>query len=779
MDAPRPPGPDVPRATYRFGDCRIDLAARELRRAGELVVLSPKVFDCLAYLIERRDRAVGRDELVASVWGRTEITDTLLGQTILKARRAIGDSADEQGAIRTIPRFGYAWVAALSEEPAPDAPPTPPCAARPAAPPLRFALLALAALAVAAALWAGMRLAPRPAAVPAAGDAAAVLPVEVEAPAEWSWVRLGLMEAIASRLRDGAQPVIPGDNVIALTRAAPPGERPPDVRAATGAALLVVPRAAWNPSGWSVHLELHGSGAPAAVDAHDADVLLAGRAAADRLLALLGRTPPPDAGSPQAWSDARLLQRVEAAVLTNDLAGARRLLASAPEALKQSAQYGLRLAHVEFRSGEFDAADARLRALLARTPGESDPTLRARILNGIGHAAMRLGRAEGAQAAYADAAALLQDRNEPDELGQAYMGQGIAAQVLGDDPAARAAYAKARVAFDIAGDALAAARTEANEGMLEAARDRYAAAVGTLDRAAERFERFGTADELAMTANVQVEARLALLQPREALAASDRAWPSRERLDNPRIRHALAVNRALALEANGRRREAVALLEEVAAGADPQRERSVLAAARAAQARIALDAGRVAQAADLAQAALALFADGDDARDRAAAWLTGARALRAAGRAQDAAEQAGRFADWARSSREPVAARFAALAGAEQRAAGAAPSDDYERALGLAAQAAVPADLAEAARSYGGQLIAAGQLERAATVVGRVAQWADQDFACALLQARLYAALGQRPAWEQALKRARSVAGERAIPPEATLFAGGAESARL
>ncbi|HEX7769374.1 MAG TPA: winged helix-turn-helix domain-containing protein, partial [Dokdonella sp.] len=107
------PGPRVATTLYRFGDCRIDLSGRELRRAGELVVLSPRVFDCLALLIAHHDRAVGRDELVAHVWGKTEVTDTLLGQTILKARRAIGDSAAGQKSIRTIPRFGYAWVAPL------------------------------------------------------------------------------------------------------------------------------------------------------------------------------------------------------------------------------------------------------------------------------------------------------------------------------------------------------------------------------------------------------------------------------------------------------------------------------------------------------------------------------------------------------------------------------------------------------------------------------------------------------------------------------------------
>jgi Flp pilus assembly protein TadD len=76
----------------------------------------------------------------------------------------------------------------------------------------------------------------------------------------------------------------------------------------------------------------------------------------------------------------------------------------------------------------------------------------------------------------------------------------------------------------------------------------------------------------------------------------------------------------------------------------------------------------------------------------------------------------------------------------------------------------VPADLAVVAVSYGNTLIASGDFERASAVIGRVARWADRDFDCALLQARLYHALGQRSTWQSALERARALAGERAIP---------------
>jgi DNA-binding winged helix-turn-helix (wHTH) protein len=106
-----------------FGDFTLDPQVRELRRGEALLTVSPKVFDCIAYLIEHRERAVGRDELIAAVWGKVDVTDTLLGQTVLKARRAVGDSGNGQNVIRTIPRFGYRWVAELeAEEAAPRAP---------------------------------------------------------------------------------------------------------------------------------------------------------------------------------------------------------------------------------------------------------------------------------------------------------------------------------------------------------------------------------------------------------------------------------------------------------------------------------------------------------------------------------------------------------------------------------------------------------------------------------------------------------------------------------
>src|SRR5690348_7717570 len=107
--------------TYRFGEFRLLPARRELWRGDTQLSVPPRAFDCIVYLVEQRDRAVGRDELIAAVWGKAEISDGLLAQTILAMRRTFDDTGKEQHYVRTVVRFGYHWVAptvAVDEEPA-------------------------------------------------------------------------------------------------------------------------------------------------------------------------------------------------------------------------------------------------------------------------------------------------------------------------------------------------------------------------------------------------------------------------------------------------------------------------------------------------------------------------------------------------------------------------------------------------------------------------------------------------------------------------------------
>jgi TolB-like protein/Tfp pilus assembly protein PilF len=101
----------------RFDDCEIDVERRELRRANMPVHVEPQVFDLLNYLVHERDRVVSKDDLIASVWGGRIVSDSTLTSRINAARKAIGDSGEEQKLIRTIARKGLRFVGAVRARP--------------------------------------------------------------------------------------------------------------------------------------------------------------------------------------------------------------------------------------------------------------------------------------------------------------------------------------------------------------------------------------------------------------------------------------------------------------------------------------------------------------------------------------------------------------------------------------------------------------------------------------------------------------------------------------
>jgi TolB-like protein len=95
---------------FLFSDHRLDTDRRELRRGSEPIAVEPQVFDLLVYLVENRDRVVSKDDLLASIWGGRIVSDSTLTSRINAARKAIGDSGEEQKLIRTIARKGFRFV---------------------------------------------------------------------------------------------------------------------------------------------------------------------------------------------------------------------------------------------------------------------------------------------------------------------------------------------------------------------------------------------------------------------------------------------------------------------------------------------------------------------------------------------------------------------------------------------------------------------------------------------------------------------------------------------
>jgi len=97
---------------HAFGEYRMDVDARELRRGSAVVPLEPQVFDLLRLLIENRERVVGRDELVERIWGGRIVSEAAVSSRIKSARQAIGDDGKRQAMIRTLHGVGFRFVGA-------------------------------------------------------------------------------------------------------------------------------------------------------------------------------------------------------------------------------------------------------------------------------------------------------------------------------------------------------------------------------------------------------------------------------------------------------------------------------------------------------------------------------------------------------------------------------------------------------------------------------------------------------------------------------------------
>jgi DNA-binding winged helix-turn-helix (wHTH) protein/tetratricopeptide (TPR) repeat protein len=782
--------------SYRFGEFRLCVASRELLHFERPVALSSRVFDCLLYLIEHRDRAVGRDELVAAVWGRVDVSDAQLGQIVLRVRRAVDDDGNEQRAIRTMPKFGYHWVADTRVDTDENVHAQHPVTAAPLAagdtdadvavppeknmPALRahrrprhfvfVLLLALAAAAaIAAVLWSDVRT-PR---VVQDTSAVVVLPVDVSAGSDEAWLRLGAMDAIAGRLRAAGLRVPTSEAVLAVLGAegvAADTDPAMTVRRALDPGLVMRGKLERTPRGWRMHLDSvsgdhaeEDAGESPQVEADAAEPLIAVRLATNRLLAQLGRTPAQIGETDPQLEET--VQRVEAAMLGNQLEVARAILQNAPALERAQPELRFWLARVALRAGHADEVKSELEALLGDESVSGNPLLHARILIGLGVVNINATRYADAERVLSEAIAALNGLPYPLDRSQALGNRAAARAALGRGEDALADLATARVEIEQAGDVMGLARLDMIEGTFEAKRGRVDRAVPLLQRATAAFARLDAVDERVLTTATLVASQLQQIDYAGALASSDRVWALKVRVADPELLSLLLSSRAGVLLALGRRTEADALLKEIESR--PLRAKDeFVGLADLVRARLAFDRADMGEAVARADATLQRLVDPEYATMRAHLQL-----LRQ--RAQAAMEREGPSTS-EQTLGDPIAAvgdvQPALLVAAAERAVRRGDDDAAERyfraALARADAGGNAEDIIEAALSYGRWLLDRGRADDAVPVVGRSAAWAERDFRCALMATELFHALGRFGPWSSALAKAEQLAGERAIPTE-------------
>jgi len=779
---------------YRFDDYVLDAAARELQRGDQRIAIPPKSLECLAYLLQHNGRAVGRDELIAAVWGRVDASDTLLTQTIWRARRAIGDDGDDgDQSLRTVPRFGYRWVAPVRVEPVAaegglampaggiDVP-HPAAVSADAEAPARVAQiprrgvgstrqwLAVSGVAlVAFIVFAGLAWRRSTQTSPPSGPVRSlvvVLPVNMAgSSSETTWIRLGAMDYVASRLREARLNVLPSERVVAISKATA-GAAGPDAKerdrlaGLTNADYLLVPRAAFADGTWQFSIDAYRGGRARTYRAEAALPLPAANLAVARFLADSGHPSTFDQSPPDEINE--IAQRIDAATLEGDLGKARDLLDHVSADLRADPRLRVRDGRVAFRAGKLEAAEAAFTPLVA---DNADVPVAIRALGemGLGGVAIRRHRFEDAERHYSAALAALGPAGDMNLRGRAFTERAVVQGSLGRVDLAVADIGRARNELERSGDPLGLASLDLNGALIENQRGHYADANAMFDRATDVFARFDIADQLAIALAGKVDTQMTVLDHAGAVQSSMRAWNLLPRLEDRLLIEFMATRHVQALRANGRLAEAARVLDRFGATGDHPSADPVFGVLRAA---VLIDQGKAPLALRLADSILHDFEQApagscSDTVPQAAIVLTEA-ALQSRN-VDAAAPLLARLSEFAASPQDPEWTFADELTRGELLAARGDPAADrhFAAALSFADGAREPARTVIAGAAYANYAAARGDRPRAEALLDRLKPYAALDYRAARAASLLHSFLGESAPADAAGVQARALAGER------------------
>ncbi|HKT26599.1 winged helix-turn-helix domain-containing protein [Dyella sp.] len=775
---------------YYFGDFSLNPLARELRRSDEPVVLAASAFDCLVYLIEHRERPVGRDELISAVWGRADVSDNLLAQTIVRLRRALGDAGNEQQCIKTMARVGYRWMPDTTVVQAADAPVstreandasaavtgdvavTPQRVRRP----LWIALLLTVIVAVGYALWQFSLPRQAPPAVHFNQGTAIVLPAEVKAPDDWQWLHLGLMDLVSTQLRQAQVPTENSRDVLNLLRQADTASS----AQLAPFALVVTPHVALMDNRWHVHLDAKAKdGRDWQAESSSEDVLAAARAASDLLLTQLGfNTQPRNMASGESQQE--YLLRIQAAQLAGQPDLAHQLIDKAPPSLRNTPELAFAQAQLYCVEGNIDACESSLTDLRKRLSPTTQPLLRGKVLTSLWFPYRRRNQLDKGEAALDEAVRLLQGQKDADALAEAYLDRSHLETYQGKLDEASTDLGHARIQFALAGDTIGQARVDRAMGELAIDRGQFGAALPLLQHAYEQYQRMGMRQLLSSALDAMADAQSMSLQYADELATTDRFWPfDQKHMDfiDPYTRHQLSKTRAIALADNGRTADATSLLESVLTDANGNEEAGLRAETRMLLAKFALQRGddraaltwisKALEGSSLAQ---------HDQRDYAEGCYLQAVALQRAGQTDELKRAVTAMQTWVSALPKPDdwIAIWLLRAKAVQ-AWGEGQRDQVLAQLRLAMAAAdasgVPEFTVGVGQSYALALLATGHTDQAAAVSGQLSTWSNVDWRAAEVEASVFQALGQGDQAQTSWNKARKLAGDRPVQtPAAPVF---------
>lgn len=99
-----------------FGPFRLIPARRQLLKGGVPVALGARALDLLTVLARRPGQVLGKDELIAGVWGPAVVEESNLRVQMTALRKVLGQQPDALPYISNLPMRGYCFVAAVRGE---------------------------------------------------------------------------------------------------------------------------------------------------------------------------------------------------------------------------------------------------------------------------------------------------------------------------------------------------------------------------------------------------------------------------------------------------------------------------------------------------------------------------------------------------------------------------------------------------------------------------------------------------------------------------------------
>lgn len=96
----------------RDGDLVVDVAAYEATLGGEVIALTPREFELLAFLLRNPRRAFRREEVLGAVWGYRIGDTSTVTVHVRRLREKVEPDPSAPRRIVTVPGIGYRWEGA-------------------------------------------------------------------------------------------------------------------------------------------------------------------------------------------------------------------------------------------------------------------------------------------------------------------------------------------------------------------------------------------------------------------------------------------------------------------------------------------------------------------------------------------------------------------------------------------------------------------------------------------------------------------------------------------